>query len=352
MQLEASRSSSARHALTAPAVRPNAIFRWTSEEEDHDGNRSQRRRGHQPAPVRRAARPVEVREPYGQRLVRLIREDDVGEDVLVPARDEHEHRRGHETWSDERKQDAGKGSETARAVHHRRLLELLRDPHDEAAKRPDGERQQDDEVRQDDPHERVRQVVLREHDVQRDDEAGLRQHEDPDDEDDEELVAREAVLGKGDGGEERHDHRERDDSADDDQAVLDRVPEVRSVRSRHGSAEASDRTENQVGVKLMISVSGLNAVEIIHKTGNTRTRKTRRPTTFHATRRSRRWRSRRRHRLTRSDGRLDGDSVALTEPRPSSPSAGRRRCSTPRRSAASGARSQHRARSRSGRSPR
>jgi hypothetical protein len=45
-------------------------------------------------------------------------------------------------------------------------------------------------VREDEPQQVVREVVLREDDVERDHEPGLREHEDPDDEHDEELVAR------------------------------------------------------------------------------------------------------------------------------------------------------------------
>ena len=42
---------------------------------------------------------------------------------------------------DERQQDPHEGAEAGRAVDHRRLLELLRDAGDEAAQRPDAERQ-------------------------------------------------------------------------------------------------------------------------------------------------------------------------------------------------------------------
>src|SRR6476620_10675037 len=54
-------------------------------EEDQDRDRRQDRAGHQPAPVDLPARAVEVREPDGDRLLRLVVEQDVGEDELVPA---------------------------------------------------------------------------------------------------------------------------------------------------------------------------------------------------------------------------------------------------------------------------
>ena len=81
------------------------------------------------------------------------------------------------------------------------------DADDEAAQRPDGERQHERHVGEDHAGERVRQVVAGEHDVERDDQAGLRQHQDPDHQDDEELAAREAVLGERDRREEREHDR-------------------------------------------------------------------------------------------------------------------------------------------------
>ena len=105
-KMQARRAARARaHPLTAPAVSPKAIFRWTSKEEDHHGDRRQRRGRHQPAPVRVAARAVEVREPDGERLIRLVGENDLREDVLVPTRDEDEDRGGHEPGGDEGKQN-------------------------------------------------------------------------------------------------------------------------------------------------------------------------------------------------------------------------------------------------------
>ena len=71
-----------------------------------------------------------------------------------------------------------------------------------------------------------------------------------------------------------------------------------TVSQKYGRAIASRKccsvglVENHVGEKLLISSSGLKAVETIQKTGNTTTTKTARPTTFHAVRRSRRRRAR------------------------------------------------------------
>ena len=78
----------------------------------------------------------------------------------------------------------------------------------------------------------VHLVVAGEHDVERDDQRVRRQHLDQDDQDDERLAAGEAELGERDRGEEGEPDRERDDDADDDQAVADVVPEERARGSR------------------------------------------------------------------------------------------------------------------------
>src|ERR1700759_1971289 len=63
------------------------------EEEDHDGNRDQRRGGHDLAPVDEAISAVEVGQPDGDRLLVAAVQQGIREDVFVPARDEGEHRR-------------------------------------------------------------------------------------------------------------------------------------------------------------------------------------------------------------------------------------------------------------------
>src|SRR6188472_2695955 len=72
-----------------------------------------------------------------------------------------------------------------------------------------------------------------------------------------------------------------------------------TTSQKYGRAMASRKCcnvgwiENHVGEDEWISVSGLNAVEIIQNTGKTNTRKTPRPTTFQTARRRRRLRARR-----------------------------------------------------------
>ena len=137
------------HPRTAPAVSPNAIRRCTSRKKIDDRDRGQHRRRHQPAPVGAVARPVEAREPHRQRLLLLVGEEDVGEDELVPRLDEAEDRGRDEAGRDEREQDLHEGAGARVAVDHRRLLEVARDPEDEAAQDPDRERQHEREVRDD-----------------------------------------------------------------------------------------------------------------------------------------------------------------------------------------------------------
>src|SRR5882672_2219754 len=159
MQAEASRSSSlirSRSSLDRPGRQPEGDLPLHEQEEDHHRDRGQRRAGHQPAPVRVAARARVVREPDGQRLLRLIREQDVGEDELVPRRDEREHRGGHEARGDERQQDPDERPQPAGAVHHRRLLELAWNAEEEAAERPDAEREHEGHVGDDHAGERIR----------------------------------------------------------------------------------------------------------------------------------------------------------------------------------------------------
>ena len=218
-------------ALTAPAVSPKAIFRCTSRKKTITG--------------------IAIREPDRRRLLRPVVQEDPGEDVLVPARDEGEDRGRHEPGRHQRQEDLHEGAEPARAVHHRRLLELARDPEQEPAQRPHRERQHEGHVREDHARQRVHLPVAAEHDEERDDQARLREHLDPDHQHDEELLAREAELRERDRGEERERHRERDGDAHDDQAVLDVVPEegpvdrVAEVRERRverepGRVEAVD----------------------------------------------------------------------------------------------------------------
>ena len=94
------------HPLTDPAVSPNAILRWTRRKKTTTGIAVKRRRRHQRAPVRVPARTEEVREPDREGLVRLVAQEDVREDELVPDGDEDEHRRRHEPGRHERQEDA------------------------------------------------------------------------------------------------------------------------------------------------------------------------------------------------------------------------------------------------------
>ena len=140
-----------------------------------------------------------------------------------------------ETGRDQRQHDPHEGAETGRAVDHRRLLELLRDAGDEPAQRPDAERKDDRDVGDDHAGELVDLMDAAEHDVERDDQRGERHHLHREDHHHEHAGSAEAEPRERQGGEERERDRRRHDRADDDQAVLDVVPEVRPPRSRRGS---------------------------------------------------------------------------------------------------------------------
>src|SRR5262245_54271124 len=86
------------------------------EEEDDDRDRDQRRRRHDGPPVDEAVAAVQEREPDGDRLLRAVVKKGAREDVLVPARDEREHRGRDETRRHERQEDADESAEPCRAV--------------------------------------------------------------------------------------------------------------------------------------------------------------------------------------------------------------------------------------------
>ena len=116
----------------------------------------------------------------------------------------------------------------------------------------------------------VRQAVAGEHDVERDDEPGLpaasgsRSSATTNS-----LRPVKRYFASATAARNASDDREHDRDADDDQAVLDRVPEARVQRrrSRRGSAASVGLRREPGRREEMISASGLNAVEIIQKTG-------------------------------------------------------------------------------------
>ena len=118
------------------------------------------------------------------------------------------------------------------------------------------------DVRDDHAGELVDLARPAERDVERDDQRDQRHHLHGEDHDDEGAAAVEAELRERQRGEEREHERGRDDRADDDQAVLDVVPEVRAadrvaeVDERRVAREPLRRVAEDVA-------PGLNAVETI-----------------------------------------------------------------------------------------
>src|SRR5438105_1465326 len=165
-------TSSSSHRARGEAERDPTL---DEEEEDDDRDRDQRRGRHHRAPVDATDAPAEeVRQPERDRLLRVVVQDDAREDVLVPGRDEGENGRRYKAGRDERQQDAEEGAETGRAVDHRRLLELLWDADQEAAQRPDRERQSEREVDENHAGQRVHLAVAAEQHVERDDQSDRR----------------------------------------------------------------------------------------------------------------------------------------------------------------------------------
>ena len=137
-----------------------------------------------------------------------------------------EHRGGDEPGRDERERDLAERRQAAGAVDHRRFLELDRHAGDEAAQRPDRERQDEHEVRQRQPDHGVEQTPAVEHPEHRDHQRLGRDHLHDQHEGEEALAAAEPEAGEGHGGEEGDEERDDDRDRGHDQAVLDRRPEV------------------------------------------------------------------------------------------------------------------------------
>ncbi len=127
------------------------IFRWTSRKKTITGIAVRVEAAISPPQSVLRLVPVKYESQTVTRVLRLVREQHAREDVLVPRRDEREDGRRDEAGRDERQQDADERPDPARAVDHRRLLELLRDAEDEPAQRPDRERQHEGQVGEDHP---------------------------------------------------------------------------------------------------------------------------------------------------------------------------------------------------------
>src|SRR5699024_4765195 len=111
------------------------------DEEDHHGNRDQRRPRHHGSPVVVAESAEETSEPGRGGVLRVVGHERDREDELVPGRDEREDAGGDETRRDQRKQHRPEHPAPRRAVDVRGLLDLGWYGGDEPAQHPDGERQ-------------------------------------------------------------------------------------------------------------------------------------------------------------------------------------------------------------------
>ena len=97
----------------------------------------------------------------GQRLPGRVGHEGERHDVLVPRRDEGEDHRGHDAGQRERQHDPQQRPQPPAAVDRRGLLDLAGDRGEEGAQDPDGERQVEGGVGQDERRVRVDQARAR-----------------------------------------------------------------------------------------------------------------------------------------------------------------------------------------------
>src|SRR5438128_4875270 len=190
--------------------------------EEQRGSHRDRGRGHHQR-VAGEERALEGHEADLQRHLRLVGEDDEGEQELVPDRQRGQDRDGSDRGTRERERDLAEDLEAARPVDHRRLFDRARDLLEEAAEHEDPDREVGVDHRQDVAERGVHQVQLDEQDVEGDERARDRKREER-----EQAVVDEAAEGEAQPGERvagRGGERQRADRHR--RGVEDGVEEVR-----------------------------------------------------------------------------------------------------------------------------
>src|SRR4051812_532013 len=145
------------------------------EEQEARERREQRARGERAEPHDSLDADEPRQEQRQGRQARALEEDE-GQEELVPRRDEGEERRDDDAGREQRRDHGAEDGEAARAVDHRRLLDVARDPADVALQHPEDERQRPDDVDEDEAGVRVGQVQLPEQQEERDDDQDQREH--------------------------------------------------------------------------------------------------------------------------------------------------------------------------------
>ena len=113
------------------------------------------------------------------------------EDEVIPGADKGQQRRGDDARHGDRQHDQREGLQADAAVHHRRLLQLLRQRLKIRDHDPDDQRQRNQHVTQDQAGERAGETDLGKDQIPRDQERDARNDAHGEDDDGEELLLEE-----------------------------------------------------------------------------------------------------------------------------------------------------------------
>ena len=228
---------SSAYCLIVPKVTPRSRCLRDQHREQHD----RRHEDHHPRRDLRPRHAVDVSLQAGEvdrhRLGFVVVERH-REAELVPRRDQAEHRRHGHAGRRLRHDDAHEGGQARVAVDQRRLFERARDLVDEALHQPDGEREIEARVEEDEPDVGVLEREAPVHDQDRHHDREGRQEPRRQDEEQPILRPGDPKPRKSVGAERRQaDGRERRQDADDD-AVPEVVVEI-AGRSGHRLRQAA-----------------------------------------------------------------------------------------------------------------
>ena len=143
------------HDFTAPAVSPPTSRFWTRRKRMVDRQRDQRAAGGEQAPLDRELADEELQRD-GDRAHGLAGQHH-GEEIFVPRGDEDVDAGRDDARHHQRQDDEADRLQPARAVDHRRLVEILRDRVEIARQHPDREGDREGRMAEDDAEERVDQ---------------------------------------------------------------------------------------------------------------------------------------------------------------------------------------------------
>src|SRR5262245_40675552 len=137
-----------------------------SDDDQHGWKAGQHRRCRDVAP-RYLEDSREERQRDRDRAARLRDRERVGEQEFVPAEEKGQERRGRKAGRQQRDHDPAKEARQPCPVHRRRLLRLDRNLADEPGEKPDGQRQGERGVYEDEPRPRIAQIERAHQQVER-----------------------------------------------------------------------------------------------------------------------------------------------------------------------------------------